>query len=72
LHSKILIDELFELQKKILDYCALTLRMNLKLLCRLRELVLRELGFRDIFKKVKVNANKGFSCLQILLWSLLS
>lgn len=26
-----------------------------KLLCRLREQVLRELGFRDIFKKVKVN-----------------
>lgn len=26
----------------------------LQLLCRLREQVLRELGFRDIFKKVKV------------------
>jgi len=26
-----------------------------QLLCRLRELVLRELGFRDIFKKVKVS-----------------
>lgn len=27
----------------------------LKHLCRLREQVLRELGFMDIFKKVKVN-----------------
>ncbi|PWZ06173.1 Uncharacterized protein Zm00014a_040293 [Zea mays] len=31
--------------------------MYLKLLCRLRELVLRELGFRDIFKKVKDEEN---------------
>ena len=35
-------------------YLYLTFEMYLKLLCRLRELVLRELGFRDIFKKVKV------------------
>jgi hypothetical protein len=31
--------------------------MDLKLLCRLRELILRELGFNDIFKKVKVSSN---------------
>lgn len=34
-------------------YCIL----EFQLLCRLREQILRELGFRDIFKKVKVNAN---------------
>ena len=36
----------------------LTMGMDLKLLCRLRELILRELGFNDIFKKVKVSSNK--------------
>jgi hypothetical protein len=36
----------------------LTLGMDLKLLCRLRELILRELGFNDIFKKVKVSSKK--------------
>lgn len=42
------------------DNCRLllTLAMDLKLLCRIRELILRELGFTDIFKKVKVNFNK--------------
>ncbi|XBI37208.1 hypothetical protein VPH35_122584 [Triticum aestivum] len=35
----------------------LTLAMDLKLLCRLRELILRELGFHDIFKKVKDEEN---------------
>ena len=36
----------------------LTLGMDLKLLCRLRELTLRELGFKDIFKTVKVSSNE--------------
>lgn len=46
----------------------LTLAMDLKLLCRLRELILRELGFHDIFKKVKVNCNKVFLPGIILLF----
>jgi hypothetical protein len=43
--------------------CALTLGIYVKLLCRLRELILRELGFRDIFKKVKVNSDKTNLCI---------
>ncbi|WJX66898.1 pantothenate kinase [Trifolium repens] len=32
--------------------------LDILLLCRLREQVLKELGFKDIFKKVKVSSNK--------------
>ncbi|MCI16361.1 hypothetical protein A2U01_0037503, partial [Trifolium medium] len=32
--------------------------LDILLLCRLREQVLKELGFRDIFKKVKVSLSE--------------
>jgi hypothetical protein len=54
-----LIDELYVKIKEAVITCALTLGIYLKLLCRTRELILRELGFSDIFKKVKVNSDKN-------------
>jgi hypothetical protein len=57
-----LIEELYMKIKAVIT-CALTLGIYVKLLCRLRELILRELGFRDIFKKVKVNSDKNNPCI---------
>ncbi|CAB80253.1 putative protein [Arabidopsis thaliana] len=37
--------------------CIVSIVSSCKLLCRIRELILRELGFRDIFKKVKDEEN---------------
>ncbi|KAK2397499.1 damage-control phosphatase [Trifolium repens] len=37
--------------------------LDILLLCRLREQVLKELGFKDIFKKVKVSSNKKIVAL---------
>ncbi|MCI07666.1 hypothetical protein A2U01_0028735, partial [Trifolium medium] len=37
--------------------------LDILLLCRLREQVLKELGFRDIFKKVKVSLSEQSAVL---------